>query len=216
MRKEQFVEGEYYHIYNRGVDKRPIFDNDRDRLRFVHSLYVLNNFVNVPPRFNLLSLEPKEFLTPVEPYVDIVAASLMPNHYHLLLTPRKKKGGVSTFLHKIGASHTLYYNKLNKRSGRLFESTFKAKHVDRHEYASYLTQYIHLNHVRLQSSKISAGATWDAAETYRWSSLPVYLGRKCPLSSVVNEEFRTNVLGMGAGEYRKMCLDLYQDRKTVS
>ncbi len=144
MRKEAFVEGEYYHIYSRGVDKRPIFNNDRDKARFIHTLYILNNFQEIPYRFDVVKLTPKEHLTPIKPYVEVAAGCLMSNHYHFLLCPLKKDG-ISGLMHKIGTSYTKYFNIKHERSGRLFESTFKAKHVDRHEYAAYLTQYIHLN-----------------------------------------------------------------------
>lgn len=210
MRKEQFVEGEYYHIYSRGVEKRAIFTTDRENLRFIHTLYILNNFVGIPPRFNILALEPRELLTPVEPYVEIVAGCLMPNHYHLMLTP-KRKNGVSLFLHKFGSAYAHYFNRLHERTGRLFESSFKAKHVGRHEYATYLTQYIHLNPADLYLAKQGTEGEDILArvESYQWSSLPVYIGQKCPLSLVVTERFRNDVLDMSADEYRRFLRELY-------
>lgn len=197
MRKEVFVATEYYHIYNRGVDKRDIFLDDRDRIRFIHSAHLVNNFLEIPRLFDVQKLSPPELLIAREPIVKIVAGCLMPNHFHLVLTPLQD-GGVSKFLHKLGISYTMYFNKRNERSGRLFESTFKAKHVDRHEYASYLTQYIHFNPVELSQTK-SGGKI----EEYPWSSLPVYLDKECPFSLLVDSSFRDEVLGMDAEEYRK-------------
>lgn len=212
MRKEYFEEGQFYHIYNRGVDKRVIFTNDREKLRFINSLYVLNNFLDIPSRFDIFSLEPREFLTPIKPYVKIVAGCLMSNHYHLMLTPLREKG-VSQFLHKSGSSYAHYFNRLHERTGRLFESTFKAKHVDRHEYAAYLTQYIHLNPVELYRTKIgtSAEETLKNVENYQWSSLPIYLGKESPFSLIVAAEFRDEVLDMDSVLYKNFLAELYQD-----
>ena len=211
MRKEQFEEGEFYHIYNRGVDRRTTFGNDSDRIRFLHSLYVLNNFAGIPFRFNIFKLEPRELLTPQEPYVEIVAGCLMPNHFHLMLRP-KKKDGISKFMHKVGSSYTLYFNRLNERSGCLFEGPFKAKHVDRHEYASYLTQYIHLNPIDLWRTKLSTKEDlWKKVAEYQWSSLPVYLGENNIFSLVVNEDFRNTTLGIDAATYHEFCQDSLED-----
>ncbi len=208
MRKEIFEEGEYYHIYNRGVDKRLIFLNDRERLRFVNTLYVLNHFLTIPFRFDILSLEPKELLTPIPAHVDIVAGCLMPNHYHLMLKP-EQKNGVSTFMHKIGTSYAHYFNTKHERTGRLFEGTFKAKHVDRHEYASYLTHYIHLNPKYLCRAKLGTktGEMLKCIADYAWSTLPIYLGKDSPFSPSVSTRFRDNVLDMDAGEYRILMSD---------
>lgn len=212
MRKEYFEEGEFYHIYCRGVDKRVIFMNDREYLRFAHSLYIFNNFLHLPARFDIFSLEPKELLTPVEPYVEIAAACLMPNHYHLMMTPRKK-AGISQFMQKIGSSYAHYFNQVHDRTGRLFESTFKAKHVDRQEYASYLTQYIHLNPVDLYSTKYSTGRDrlLSAVESYQWSSLPIYLGKTSPLSLAVSDKFRKEILDISSDDYRRFLKELYEN-----
>ena len=42
MRKVRFAEGEFYHIYNRGVDKRPIFLDIEDMKRFYQSMEEFN------------------------------------------------------------------------------------------------------------------------------------------------------------------------------
>ena len=210
MRKEIFELGEFYHIYNRGVDKRTVFLNEREYLRFVHSLYLLNNFVCIPNRFNVIKLEPRELLTPIEPYVEFVAACLIPNHYHFMLTP-KVKNGVSKFMHKVNSSHTHYFNLLHERSGRLFEGPYKAKHVDRQDYASYLTQYIHLNPVDLYRSKIGTEAVLKKVKEYPWSSLPIYLGKKNSISLLISTQFRDEVLDMNLKEYQQLFDDLYLD-----
>lgn len=217
MRKETFVKGEYYHIYDRGVDKRTIFTTDREKIRFIHSLYTLNNFVDIPHQFDLISLEPRKLLTPTPPLVKIVAGCLMSNHYHLMIAPIEEKG-VSKFFHKVNSSHTHYFNNVHERSGRLFESTFKAKHIDKHEYANYLTYYFHIkNPLDLYRSKIGTDKNeekqkiLERLKNYKWSSLPVYLNKQCYFSCVVSSEFRDKVMGTNAKEYNDFVEELFEE-----
>lgn len=213
MRKEVFIESEYYHIYGRGVDKRPVFNNDRDRARFVHTLYILNNFQEIPYRFDVVGLEPKKHLVPIKPYVKIAAGCLMSNHYHLLMSPLRDSG-ISELMHKVGTSYTKYFNIRHERSGRLFESTFKAKHVDSHEYATYLTQYIHLNPVELfqakLGTKLETGEVLSRIEGYEWSSLPDYLGKSSKFSIMLSSSFQKDVLGLSPKEYKDLLVELFQ------
>lgn len=210
MRKEQFEEDNFYHIYNRGVDKRPIFLNDDDRTRFIHSLYLFNNFSDIPNRFNVFSLEPKELLTSIQPVVKVVAGCLMPNHYHLVLSPLEKNG-ISLFLHKIGTSYTKYFNIKHERKGRLFESTFQARHIDRGEYATYLTQYIHLNPVSLYQAKLGTKEVLEEVENYPWSSLADYLGQRSRFTITLNTSFRDEVLDLSPAKYKEMVFESYLD-----
>ena len=210
MRKEVFVKDEYYHIYNRGVDKRLIFLDDRDRVRFINTLYLLNNFQGIPPNFDVVGLYPKEILVPQDSMIDFVAGCLMPNHYHMIVKPLHDDA-VSKFLHKVGISYTMYFNKRNQRSGALFESTFKAKHIDRDEYAGYLTKYIHFNPHSLFQTK-SGMELMGALVAYPWSTFGDYVGGRSKFSHLVGHSFRDGILGMSAEEYRKYCIEaLEQD-----
>ena len=107
---------EIYHALNRGVDKRKIFMDDRDYYRFVHDLFefndeecVLNNYF----RFKRLTIgvghqyiehKKRKML------VDVLAFCLMPNHYHLMLSPRVENG-VSLFMKKLNGGYVNYFNK---------------------------------------------------------------------------------------------------------
>jgi putative transposase len=214
MRKELFAEDEFYHIYDRGVDRRNIFHDDRDRLRFINALYILNNFLEIPLRFDVLTLEPRESLQPIEPLVEIVAGCLMPNHYHLFVTPKKEKG-ISQFFHKFGTSYVRYFNIRHERTGRLFESSFKAKHVDQHEYAAYLTQYIHLNPLKVIQAKLGSLPMESLIKelvAYPWSSLPDYLNQKSHFSKAINTNFRNDVLDFSVKKYHEL---LYETLQTM-
>lgn len=210
MRKEIFEEGEFYHIYNRGVDQKILFNNDQEKLRFIHTIFILNNFLHIPHSLDIVSLKHKELLTPIDPYIKIVAGCIMPNHYHLLLTPLRKNG-ISLFMHKIGLSYSHYFNKRYKRVGRLFESTFKAKYVDRHDYLFYLTQYIHLNPVDLFRTKYGTEEILSKTKEYPWSSLPIYLNKPSPFSLLVSSDFRDEILGVSFYEYQRIINAVYNE-----
>ena len=146
QRKISFSEGEYYHVYNRGVDKREIFMDRSDWIRFQRMLYVANS--TKPMVYKTIQGVPLDKIDRGEPLVAIGAYCLMPNHFHLLLK-EISEGGVTSFMEKLGTGYSMYFNKRSKRSGFLFQGNFKAEHVDRDEYLKYLYAYIHLNPVKL-------------------------------------------------------------------
>ncbi|MEK7460156.1 MAG: transposase [Patescibacteria group bacterium] len=143
--------GEYYHIYNRGTDKRTIFLNHHDYNRFKALLYACNSAtpVDISKHFR----EGRSFVEIFEidrgeTLVDIIAYCLMPNHFHFLIRERSE-GGIQKFMMKLSTGYSMYFNNKNKRTGALFESRFKAKHADTDEYLKYLLAYIHLNPVKI-------------------------------------------------------------------
>lgn len=198
MRKTKFTEGEYYHIYNRGVDKRIIFQNRSDYERF---LYLLGACNDEKPLLNsqfyyrgsasIVFLNQKNSDTRKR-IVDIVAFCLMPNHYHLLLK-EISMGGISKFLQKVGTGYTMYFNTKYKRSGVLFQGAFKARHIDRDEYLTHLTRYIHLNPAEMKEPYWKKKGiqnrknTYEFVKQYPWSSLLDYCGEK-RFSALLNFE----------------------------
>ena len=149
IRKTDLVEGEYYHIYNRGNSKQKIFHDKEDYLRFISLLYISNsnqsfNFYDLGrnTNFNVYKIERINLL------VDIGAYCLMPNHFHVLIT-QKIENGISKFMQKLSTSYSMYYNKKYKRTGGLFEGKFKSQHADTDQHLKYLFSYIHLNPIKL-------------------------------------------------------------------
>ena len=145
-RRIELAVGEFYHIYNRGTDKRDIFLSDPDKERFTKLLYLCNG--TAPIVIRDIPIDRIYVYDRRESIVDIGAYCLMPNHFHLLVRERIE-GGISTFMRKLSIAHSMYFNKKHGRTGALFESRFKSQHVDNDEYLKYLFSYIHLNPVKL-------------------------------------------------------------------
>lgn len=141
--------GEFYHVYNRGVDKREIFSDDNDRRRFFYLLFLCNGSKS----FEISELKLSEVfnIDRGETLVEIGAICLMPNHFHLLLR-EKKEDGISDFMHKVSTAYTMYYNRKYKRTGSLFGGRFKVQHVNNDRHLNYLFAYIHLNPIGLIQS----------------------------------------------------------------
>ncbi len=151
MRKIKFADGEFYHLYNRGVDKRIVFNTKADHERFQAYLYVLNDSHNDRSAIRFTSEESKKAFFSrerIEPLVAIGAYCLMPNHFHILATPLVENG-ISKFMHKLQTAYTMHFNERMSRTGSLFQGTFKATHVDDDAYLHYLYAYIHLNPAKL-------------------------------------------------------------------
>ncbi len=188
QRKVKFETGEIYHVYNRGVEKRILFQNHYEYRRFMALLYVSNStkqihLSNTAHNDNIEKIFEKER---GEPIVAIGAYCLMPNHFHLLLTPLVE-GGISKFMQKVQTGYSMYFNKKHSRVGSLFQGTFKSKHINKNEYLMYVYSYIHLNPAKLKNKewKIQPNSfisdLKDFINEYPYSSLQEYLLKKYTL-----------------------------------
>ena len=147
-RSINFSEGEFYHIYNRGTEKRKVFLSTRDYDRFVILLYLCNSNNPVHISAQGKSIDDLFNVEISGELVSVGAYCLMPNHFHLLLK-EKSENGISRFMQKLTTGYTMYFNKRNDRTGTLFQGVFKAEHADKDEYLKYLFAYIHLNPIKL-------------------------------------------------------------------
>lgn len=159
-RVKQYGEGEFYHCYNRGVDRQPIFRDDDDYGYFL-SLFKRH-----------LSLEPVRDRTrrPYPHYVEkveLVAYCLMSNHYHLLLH-LKEIDGIELLMRSVMTAYSRYYNLRYGRTGTLFEGSFLASRITSDEYFWHVSQYIHLNPLDIGQDP----------QQYEYSSLPYFRGDK--------------------------------------
>jgi len=162
MRSIIFATGEFYHIFNRGVDRRKIFLRQGHYARFVATTKRLMKTGSATAGKLRLGKQ-----TPLKKKLDIICYCLMPNHYHFLVR-QTKESGLTEFMHKLDTSYTKYFNVVGKRTGRLFEYTFKAIRVENDEQLLHLSRYIHLN-------PLIGNITTDL-RGYSWSSYPDYVG----------------------------------------
>jgi putative transposase len=198
MRKIQLVENEYYHIYNRGVDKRDVFLSDPDYLRFLQSMKEFNSIDPIGSLYEKY-LQEKKSENPngslastteakLPGLVEIICYCLNPNHYHFILKQLAEKG-IEKFMQRLGTGYTKYFNQKYKRSGSLFQGTFKSSQI-KSGALLYLSAYVNCN------SEVHGIAR---AEEYRWSSYSDYLGKTeyglCA-KEVIMQEFK------GGSDYR--------------
>lgn len=209
------ITNEIYHVYNRGVEKRNIFRERVDYIRFIHDLFEFND-TNPAPEFSR-RYTPKDsnvgfrksHIKPGEKIVEILSFCLMDNHYHLLLR-QIKDGGISSFMRKLGIGYVNAFNAKNERVGPLFQGRYKLKHVDREEYLRHLVCYIHLNPLKFlrkfnESRKMDLKRTWDALNSYRWSSHLDCLGED-NFGSVIEKKFILELFDGPAG-YKEFVRD---------
>jgi len=184
--RDPFGIGEWYHCYNRGVDKRVVFENAGDYNRFMLLLYTGNGSESI----HIANLKNKNLRAVIEDtsfergesLVEIGAYTLIPNHFHLVLK-EIIEGGIALFMQKIFTAYTMYFNKKNERTGALFAGTFKSKHIDDDRYLKQTISYLHLNAAELLDQKWKEGSgnlekIKQQLVKYPYSSLPDFLNYK--------------------------------------
>jgi len=193
--RDPFAVDEWYHCYNRGVDKRRIFENARDYERFLIGLFVGNSDLPVhisnlkSPRIQGVLRD--ESFERGNPLVEIGAYCLMPNHFHLLIR-EVTEGGIARFMQKLCTGYTMYFNTKNERTGALLAGTFKSKHVSDDRYLKHLVSYFHLNPAELMDAKWKTGHAYLPTLTrdlsqYRYSSLPDLVGERRPENALIGK-----------------------------
>lgn len=157
MRKLEFITEEYYHIFNRGNNKRGIFFDKFDLSRFYLSMQEFNSENPIGSiyenRFNNTKSNQDSKL------VEFICYCLNPNHYHFLVK-QTVDDGVIKFMHRLGTGYTKYFNQKYDNSGSLFQGTYKAKHVNSNEYLLHLSAYINLNPEAHQLGSLASKSSW--------------------------------------------------------
>lgn len=164
-RKHAFTLGGIYHIYNRGVEKRNIFLDKNDRIRF-RALLLHCIPQEKTPSYSL-SRKEKQRDHAKKRLVNILCYCLMPNHFHLLLQ-ENAKSGISKFMQRLMNSYARYFNTKYERTGPLLSGPFRSVAVSGDDQFLHLTRYIHLNPY--------AAKMIDDPFQYEWSSLEEYIG----------------------------------------
>ena len=180
-RNTPLITGEYYHIFNRGNEKRNIFTQPRDYKRFLQTFYYYQ-FMGPKPSFSkfaksdLNSLKPD----PEKKLVKIICYCFMPNHFHLLVK-QLKDHGISNFLSQISNSYTKYFNTKYTRVGALLQGVFKNVRIETDEQLIHVCRYIHLNPV--------VSELVNKPEEYKWSSYLEYItenGIICSINEILD------------------------------
>ena len=147
VRKITFENNNYYHIYNRGVEKRNIITSNYDIMRILESLEVFNTTESVGSIYEKSFNKRKTKLGGrATKLVEIIAFNILDNHYHLILR-QLVDGGISKFMHAFGTGYVRHFNEKYKRSGALFQGPFKAEHIGSDEYLNYVVTYVNTNHL---------------------------------------------------------------------
>ncbi len=202
-RKFPLVTNEIYHVFNRGIDRRPTFVSKRECQRAIETLKFYR-FTSPPLRLSkhlqLNDERQKEILKRLNDQlqrIKVIALTLMPNHFHLLLK-QERENGISKFLGDFQNSYTRYFNTKNKRDGSLFLDQFKAVRIETDEQLVHVSRYIHLNPYASYVVK-----SLNELEAYPYSSLPDYLSGK---NSWIEKGI---VLGLfkNTEEYKKFVFD---------
>lgn len=148
---------QYYHVYNRGVDKMDIFRSDEDSNYF---MYLLKRSLGS----EIMKDKSGRAYNNYAEKVELNAFCLMPNHFHLLVY-LKEADGLTEFMRSVMTAYSGYFNKKYCRKGPLFQNTFLASRVTRESYFWHITRYIHLN-------PMDIGQDW---REYEYSSVRDYL-----------------------------------------
>jgi putative transposase len=135
--------GQYYHVYNRGTNRQPIFSNEEN--------------------YHFLLRRAKQFLPLYA--IRVIAYVLMPNHYHFLIAV-DKDDALSPFIQRLFNSYSQAYNLQQNRTGTLFGSRVKSIHVDESSYIYALVRYIHLNPVA--AKLVSSPEDWQFSNYPEW------------------------------------------------
>ena len=178
---KQFETGGYYHAYNRGVEKRNIFSEEKDYAVFLNLLkeYLLSE--DHPGFKELKKKTPYRNSVNCFADVELLAFCLMPNHFHLLIKQLNERG-MSKFMKALISNYSNYFNKKVDREGSLFQGVYKATKVENDAQLLHVSRYIHKNPLPLLkgltlSKRVKPYRNHQSSLTaYSYSSYPQYLG----------------------------------------
>lgn len=151
-----YVPEAYYHVYNRGVERRVIFQDDDDYHVFLN---LLKRYLDKEPAKDPSGREYDTLYGRLE----LLSYCLQPNHYHLLIYVHDAEAMTRLF-RGVNTAYTKYFNKKYNRIGPLFQDRYKASHILGDSYLLHISRYIHLN-----------PRDW---RKWPYSSLDYYLSRK--------------------------------------
>jgi putative transposase len=158
--RKTYLENGYYHIYNRGVEKRIIFLDQQDYGVFLSYLkeYLLpKNEKELYEQLSdpqISSREKDKILKALRMNnfageITLLAYCLMPNHFHFFVKQRSM-GAIDSFMNSLALRYTMYFNRKYKRVGHLYQGVYKAVLIENESQFLHLSRYIHRQALRLQ------------------------------------------------------------------
>jgi putative transposase len=156
----EFSRDQYYHVYNRGVEKRHIFLDDQDYAVFLGLLKKYLTGKN-PNKHN------RHAFTPLGDKVQLLTYCLMPNHFHLLFY-QIDENGVTQLMRRVSTGYVMYFNDRYKRVGSLFQGKYKASSVNKDDYLHHISRYIHLNPPDYKTWPYSSLQYYQGAKNAAW------------------------------------------------
>lgn len=191
-RRDVITVGSYVHVCNRGVRKMPIYRQKSDLWRLLFNLFYLNsahvseNWARELEEHDKDALKNFVWLEKWGPRVQLVsvlAYTIMPNHFHLILK-EVKEGGISHFMHKFSMGYAKFINTKYKESGSLFQGRYRSKTADDDSYLQYCAAYVmaknpmELRKDGLKEAVHNFDVAWEEAIEYPFSSLADYAGKR--------------------------------------
>ncbi len=173
--RKEYGAGGYYHIYNRGVEKRNIFLDEQDYKVFLGYMKVYLEESSLQGQalkeLDGHGVSPSHILKNYHDQVELLAYCLMPNHFHFLIRQSTDRG-IAEFMQSLILKYVLYFNKKYKRVGSLFQGRYKTVLITNEDQFTYITKYIHRNPIDLLPSRPGLEGLAD----YKYSSYGNYLG----------------------------------------
>jgi len=208
-RKEQFANGDVYHLTTRAIDNNLIFKDISDYYRGVFSIYEFNNEkpTTIQARRLIRASIKKQNRDPIsivderEKLVEIFAFCFMPNHIHLLVK-QLEDNGITNFMKKVGVGYGGYFNRKYQRKGYVFQNRFKSVHIGNDNQFKVVVPYIFTNPTALIEpgwkelgiKNHSARGVVKFLEDYKWSNYPDCIGIK-NFPSVTERNFLLEMMG---------------------
>lgn len=145
----------YYHLYNRGVEKREIFLDQQDFgvfLKYLRQYLSPKDEVALKQILDSTESSHKERdtarkllrLNNFSKELDLLCFALLPNHFHFIVK-QTLANTIDQFINSLCTRYTMYFNKKYHRVGRLYQDVYKAVRVESEEQLLHLSRYINLN-----------------------------------------------------------------------
>lgn len=130
--------GAYYHVFNRGIERRQVFPEAADYEWFLERTAVVHR------RYRVI----------------LHAYCILPNHYHLLVQTLEK--GLHKCMQDLASQYSRHYNGLRKRVGPLFQGRYGAVLIGSDRYVMAVARYIHLNPVKAEIAENAVRYRWSS------------------------------------------------------